>query len=89
MAFMQPIQPWQLLLVSLAGWINRHQQDVVAYIQEENRILKGMLKGRRIRFTDDERRRPRSGFNRLRWRPRASPDGRKRETNRSGRACRQ
>ena len=57
MAFMQPIQPWQLLLVSLAGWINRHQQDVIAYIQEENRILKSKLKGKRIRFTDDERRR--------------------------------
>ncbi len=57
MAFMQPIQPWQLLLVSLAGWINRHQQDVIAYIQEENRMLKGKLKGRRIRLTDDERRR--------------------------------
>ena len=57
MAFMQLIQPWQLLLVALAGWINRHQQDVIAYIQEENRILKGKLKGRRIRLTDDERRR--------------------------------
>ncbi len=71
MAFMQLIQPWQLLLVSLAGWINRHQQDVITYIQEENRILKGKLKGRRIRLTDDERRRPRSGFNRLRRRSRA------------------
>ncbi len=54
---MNVLQPWQLLLVSLAGWINRHQQDVIAYIQEENRILKGKLKGKRIRFTDDERRR--------------------------------
>jgi transposase InsO family protein len=43
--------------VTLAGWINRQQQDVIAYIQEENRILKGKLKGKRIRFTDDERRR--------------------------------
>ena len=47
-------QPWQLLVVSVAGWINRHQQDVIAYIQEENRILKHKLKGKRIRFTDDE-----------------------------------
>ncbi len=30
---------------------------MLAYIQEENRILKGNLKGRRIRLTDDERRR--------------------------------
>ncbi len=54
---MNVFQPWQLLLVTLAGWINRQQQDVIAYIQEENRILKGKLKGKRIRFTDDERRR--------------------------------
>jgi hypothetical protein len=54
---MNVLQPWQLLLVTVAGWINRQQQDVIAYLQEENRILKGKLKGRRVRFTDDERRR--------------------------------
>ena len=57
MMFMNVFHPWQLLLVTLAGWINRHQQDVIAYVQEENRILKGKLKGKRIRFTNDERRR--------------------------------
>jgi len=41
----------------MAGWINRQQQDVITYIQEENRILKNKLKGKRIRLTDDERRR--------------------------------
>ena len=51
---MNPLQPRQLLLVTLAGWINRQQQDVISYIQEENRILKSKLKGKRIRFTDDE-----------------------------------
>jgi hypothetical protein len=32
--------PWQFLLVALAGWINRHQQDVIAYLQEENRVYR-------------------------------------------------
>ena len=54
---MSAFHAWQLLLVSLAGWMNRQQQDVIAYIQEENRILKNKLKRKRIRFTDDERRR--------------------------------
>ncbi len=54
---MNVFQPWQLILVTLAGWITRQQQDVVAYIQEENRILRSKLKGKRIRFSDDERRR--------------------------------
>jgi hypothetical protein len=25
-----------LLLATLAGWINRHQQQVITYLQEEN-----------------------------------------------------
>ncbi len=54
---MNILQPWQLLLVTLAGWINRQQQDVIGYIQEENRVLKSRCKGKRIRSTDDERRR--------------------------------
>jgi hypothetical protein len=31
--------------------------DVIAYLQEENRVFKERLGGRRIRFTDAERRR--------------------------------
>ena len=40
-----------------AGWVNRHQLDVIAYLQEENRVLEERLGGRRLRFTDSERRR--------------------------------
>ena len=48
---------WQFVVVALAGWLNRQQQDVVAYLREENRVLREQLKGKRIRFTDDQRRR--------------------------------
>ena len=51
------IQTWQLIVVALAGWINRQQQDVVAYLREENRVLLEQLGGKRIRFSDDQRRR--------------------------------
>ena len=51
------LSPFRLLLVTLAGWVNRHQQLVVEYLVEENRVLKEQLKGRRVRFTDDQRRR--------------------------------
>jgi putative transposase len=47
----------QFLLVALAGWINRHQQDVIEYLKEENRIQRELLGGRRPRFSDDQRRR--------------------------------
>src|SRR5262245_17143558 len=51
------VSPMQVLLVTLAGWINRHQQHVIEYLMAENRVLKGQLTGRRLRLTDDERRR--------------------------------
>ena len=51
------LYPLQVLLVTLAGWVNRHQQHVIEYLVEENRVLKGQLKGRRLRLTDDQRRR--------------------------------
>ena len=46
----------RFLLAALAGWFNRRQQDAVAYLIEENRILRGHMRGR-IRLTDQERRR--------------------------------
>jgi len=30
------LQPWQLLLLILAGWINRKQQNVIDYLKAEN-----------------------------------------------------
>ena len=51
------IQPFHLLVVALAGWLNRNQQAVIDYLIEENRVLKDQLEGQRLRFTDDQRRR--------------------------------
>jgi len=47
------LQPWQLLLVILAGWVNRQQQDAIGYLRTENRILRE----KRILLNDDQRRR--------------------------------
>src|SRR5918996_1208940 len=49
--------PLRLLVLTLAGWINRHQQHVIDYLVEENRVLREQLRGRRVRLTDDQRRR--------------------------------
>ncbi|MBL8270112.1 hypothetical protein [Steroidobacter sp.] len=51
------IQPFQFLLALLAGWINRRQLDAIESLKAENRWLKERLGGRRLRFTDAERRR--------------------------------
>jgi putative transposase len=46
-----------ILLTMLAGWMQRHQQRVIAYLIEENRVLKAHLAGRRLHLTAAERRR--------------------------------
>ena len=46
-----------VLIAILAGWLQRHQQQVIAYLQEENRVLKAQLGSQRLRLTDTERRR--------------------------------
>jgi transposase InsO family protein len=51
------LDPFQFLLISIAGWLNQHQQRAVDYLLEENRVLREHLGSRRIRFTDDQRRR--------------------------------
>jgi putative transposase len=45
------------LMLIFAGWVNRSQQDVIDYLQEENRVLREQLGGRRLLFTDAQRRR--------------------------------
>ena len=45
------------LLVAVAGLVNEHQLQVIEYLLEENRILREMLGKKRLRFTDDQRRR--------------------------------
>lgn len=46
-----------VLIAMVAGWVQRHQQQVISYLIEENRVLKAHLGGRRLRLTDTERRR--------------------------------
>ena len=34
------VRAMDMLSMMLAGWINRHQQDVIMYTKEENRTLR-------------------------------------------------
>ena len=51
------LDPFRLLLISLAGYLNQQQQDVIDYLQEENRVLRQQLAGKRLRLNGDQRRR--------------------------------
>ena len=51
------LQPWQLYVVILAGWVHRQQQFVIEYLITENKILRETQGKRRMLLTDDQRRR--------------------------------
>ena len=54
---MSVLDPFRFVLISIAGWMNQQQQQAIDYLREENRVLREQLGGRRLRFTDDQRRR--------------------------------
>jgi hypothetical protein len=47
----------RFLVLCMAGWIHARQLEVIDFLREENRVLRDQLGGRRLRFTDDQRRR--------------------------------
>ena len=51
------LQPWQLLLCVLAGWMQREQQAVIEYLRTENQVLREHVRRKRLVLTDDQRRR--------------------------------
>lgn len=51
------LDPFRFVLIALSGWISQNQLQVIEYLREENRVLREQLRGRRLRFSDDQRRR--------------------------------
>ena len=49
--------PRAFFLLLFSGWVNRHQQAVIDYLLEENRVLRAVSGSRRPCLTDDQRRR--------------------------------
>ena len=47
----------QIVLSVLTGGLDHREREAVAYLIEENRLLRRQLGGRRLRLTDDDRRR--------------------------------
>ena len=59
---------WKFILIALAGWINRKQEDIIEYLREENRVLREQFGPGRVRFTDSQRRRLGVGSGQGGWR---------------------
>jgi putative transposase len=51
------LDPFRFVLIAVAGWMNQQQLQVIEYLREENHVLREQLGGRRLRFTDNQRRR--------------------------------
>ena len=51
------LDPFRFLLIGVAGWMNQQQQFAIDYLREENRVLREQLGQRRLRLTNDQRRR--------------------------------
>ncbi|MBI9018831.1 MAG: hypothetical protein JEZ07_16385 [Phycisphaerae bacterium] len=51
------IKPQLVLLLMLAGWINRQQQDVIEYLKTENKVLRETIGKKKIILNDARRRR--------------------------------
>jgi hypothetical protein len=49
--------PLQFLLLTVAGWMTRDHQRITEYLLAENAGLRQQLRGRRLRYTDAQRRR--------------------------------
>ena len=49
------LDPFNFLIISIAGWMNQRQQQVIEYLVEENRVLREQIGNRRMRFTDNQR----------------------------------
>jgi len=47
----------QMVLCVLTGWLDRREREAITYLIEENRLLRRQLGTRRLRLTDDDRRR--------------------------------
>jgi len=47
----------QMVLYVLTGWLDRREREAVGYLIDENRLLRRQLGTRRLRLTDDDRRR--------------------------------
>jgi hypothetical protein len=50
------VSAFQMFLLTVTSWLDQREREVLTYLIEENRVLRRQLGGRRLRLTDDDRR---------------------------------
>ncbi len=51
------LEPLHLMVAIVSGWVNRQQQEVIEYLLTESQVRRESEGSKRIRLTDDQRRR--------------------------------
>ena len=51
------LSPWYVILACLSGWLNHEQQKLIEYLQSEVKSVRELVPGKRLRFSDDQKRR--------------------------------
>ena len=49
------IKPWTFFAVAIAGWMNRQQQEVIAYLRTENHVLREKLGKKRLILNESQK----------------------------------
>jgi hypothetical protein len=47
------LDPFQFVLIAVAGWMNQRQLQMIEYLREENQVRREQLGEPRLRLTDD------------------------------------
>jgi hypothetical protein len=47
----------RMLLLTVTSWLDQREREMLAYLLEENRVLRRQVGGWRLRLTEDDRRR--------------------------------
>jgi hypothetical protein len=50
-------KPLTFIAVTIAGWMNRQQQQVIEYLRTENQVLREKLGGKRLILNESQKRR--------------------------------
>ncbi len=50
-------KPWTLFTMAVAEWMSQQQQEVIAYLREENQILREKFRRKRILLSIEQKRR--------------------------------
>ena len=51
------LEPFRFVLITVAGWMNQRQLQIIDYLREENWVLREQLGGQPVRLNDNQRRR--------------------------------